>query len=54
MVLAYQKRIVLIVMTDITLVPLAQKGKFARLVEYPFVPKRSELKPGVPQKGSIL
>ncbi len=39
MVPAYQRRIVRMVMTDITFVPLAQKGKSARLGGYPFVPK---------------
>jgi hypothetical protein len=54
MVLAYQGQIVLIVMTDITLVPLVQKGKSARLGGYLLLcRRRSELK-GVPQKGFIL
>jgi hypothetical protein len=49
MVLAYQVQIVLIVMTDITLVPLAQKGKSARLGGYLLCAEGGvKLKAGVP------
>jgi hypothetical protein len=39
MVLAYQTGIVRMIVTDITLVPLAQEADSARLAVYPFVPK---------------
>jgi hypothetical protein len=38
MVRKYQGWIVRMVVTDITVVPLAQKAEFAKLGGYPFVP----------------
>jgi len=39
MVRRYQRQIVRVIVTVVTLVPLAQKEESATLAEYPFVPK---------------
>jgi hypothetical protein len=39
MVLGYQRQMVRMIVTDITLVPLARKEEPARLGGHPFVPK---------------